>query len=275
MSIEVIYIGGVSFHTYGLVLGLAIVLGLWVAERMVEKYYFSKLLKKEDIEKSVLWIVLFGVLGARLYHVLDYWSYYSQNLNEILAMWKGGLGIYGAILGGLLGGGIFVRISLGSGRQKKLYVKKFNRLLDVVSIGLPLSQAVGRLGNFINQEIYGSPTNLPWGIFIEEKKRLVGYENYEYFHPLFLYEALWNVVGFVILYKMMRNNTLVKSRGNYFIFYLFWYGWGRAMLEPMRLRYWSVWGIPTASLIGICIMVITLLIIIWRRKKDEWTILAD
>ena len=275
MSIEVISIGGVSFHTYGLVLGLAILLGLWVAEKMVEKYYVSNLLNKEDIEKSVLWIILFGVLGARLYHVLDYWSYYSKNLIEILAMWKGGLGIYGAILGGLLGAGIFIRTSLSGGKWDKKMFKKFNELLDVVSVGLPLSQAVGRLGNFVNQEIYGSPTDLPWGIFIEENKRLVGYENYEYFQPLFLYEALWNVVGFMILFGMMKNNILVKSKGNYFIFYLFWYGWGRAMLEPLRLRYWSVWGMPTASVIGVCIMVMTLLIIIWRRKKDEWTILVD
>ncbi len=275
MSIEVISIGGVSFHTYGLVLGLAILLGLWVAEKMVEKYYVSNLLNKEDIEKSGLWIILFGVLGARLYHVLDYWSYYSKNLIEILAMWKGGLGIYGAILGGLLGAGIFIRTSLSGGKWDKKMFKKFNELLDVVSVGLPLSQAVGRLGNFVNQEIYGSPTDLPWGIFIEKNKRMMGYENYEYFQPLFLYEALWNVVGFMILFGMMKNNILVTSKGNYFIFYLFWYGWGRAMLEPLRLRYWSVWGMPTASVIGVCIMVMTLLIIIWRRKKDEWTILVD
>ena len=275
MSIEVVSIGGISFHTYGFVLGLAVVVGLWMAEKVVGRYYASNLLKKEDVEKSVLWIVLFGVLGARLYHVLDYWNYYLKNPGEILAMWKGGLGIYGAILGGLLGAGIFIKVSLGGGKWDKKMFKKFNELLDVVSVGLPLSQAIGRLGNFVNQEIYGSPTDLPWGIFIEENKRLVGYENYEYFQPLFLYEALWNVVGFMILFRMMKNNVLVKSKGNYFIFYLFWYGWGRAMLEPLRLRYWSVWGMPTASVIGVCIMVITLLIIIWRRKKDEWTILVD
>lgn len=275
MSIEVIQIGGISFHTYGFILGLAIVIGLWVTEKVVEKHYVSKLLNKKDIEKSALWVVVLGILGARLYHVLDYWSYYSQNLGEILAIWKGGLGIYGAILGGLVGAGIFVRISLGSGKQRKIYMEKFNGLLDVVSLGLPLSQAVGRLGNFVNQEIYGSPTDLPWGVFIEEDKRLLGYENYEYFHPLFLYEALWNVVGFIILYKMMRKNTLMMGKGNYFIFYLFWYGLGRAVLEPMRLRYWSVWGMPTASVIGICIMMIALLIINKRRKKDEWTILVN
>jgi phosphatidylglycerol:prolipoprotein diacylglycerol transferase len=275
MNLEIFQIGKLTFHTYGLILGLAIVVGMWVAERMVEKYYVSKLLTKKDVERSAVWIVVFGVLGARLYHVIEFWSYYSKNFGEILALWNGGLGIYGAIFGGLLGGALYVRVSLSREESKKTYKEKFYRLLDTVSLGLPLSQAIGRLGNFVNQEIYGSPTNLPWGIYIQEDKRLTGYENYEYFQPLFLYEALWNLIGFLFLWKMMRNKRFVEGKGNYFILYLIWYGIGRAMLEPLRLWYGSIWGIPTASVIGVCIIVIGLIIIIKRRKNNEWKILVN
>ena len=209
-------IGPVAVYWYGILIVLGILAAAYLST------YTAKLWGEDPqlVWDVLVWCVLLGVVGARLYHVVtvppsmgvDRW-YYFRNPLQIFATWKGGLGIYGAVLGGALGIYIVIR------RAKR----DVWRWLDIVAPGVALAQAVGRWGNFINQELYGLPTELPWGIYIEPRFRLSGYEMYERFHPTFFYESMWNLLTCIVLvYLIWRyRERLIPGivTGAYFISY--------------------------------------------------------
>jgi len=156
----------------------------------------------EIVWDALTWVLIFGVIGARLYHVLTPSRYsgittadYLQNPLMILTTWEGGLAMPGAIIGGVLGIYIF-------SKRNKI---KIGTLLDAAAPGIALAQAIGRWGNYINQELYGPPTDLPWGIYIAPQNRLLGYKAFEYFHPLFLYESIWNLLNMFFLHVSARS----------------------------------------------------------------------
>jgi phosphatidylglycerol:prolipoprotein diacylglycerol transferase len=155
--------------------------------------------------------------------VLFQWSYYSQHPSEILAIWRGGIAIHGAILGGILAAVIFSRLKKCS----------FWRLADVVAPSLILGQAIGRWGNFFNSEAFGSPTDLPWKLLIPLDRRPAGYESIGYYHPTFLYESLWNLMVFGLLMTLFVRVPKAK-RGTVFLIYAIAYSCGRFWIEGLR-----------------------------------------
>lgn len=208
-------------HPYGLMISLAIVLAYSVIYLRRKLYGFST----DDLERLFLCIVPLGIIGARTYHVFDKWGYYSQNLGEIIAIWNGGLGIYGAIIGGLAGIIVFIhinniQISKYANKQIKFKPNTLHptpytlyAFLDLIIPGLALGQAIGRWGNFFNHEVFGGPTNLLWGWYIPQQFRPDFWQNYQYFHPTFAYESLWVLVGFIILLileKEVRDKKFFK-----------------------------------------------------------------
>ena len=216
----------------GLMILTGIVMGTWAAGRVA---------RKKDVWGALPWVVIPGVIGARLYHVIDWWWYYGDHLALAPAVWTGGLGIFGGIGGGIVGLWLFCR------KNKQ----DFLGWLDVVAVGLPLGQAIGRWGNWFNQELYGKQTNLPWGVYIEKEAG--------YFHPLFLYESIWNLLVFGIVWRFASWRKWAK--GDLFAIYLSLYGLGRFGLEWLRLESWPVNKIVSLSL------VVLSWVYIWTRHR--------
>ena len=257
----------IQSRMYGLLLGSGVFVGAWVVAKIAKR----EKIDPELVWDGLLWVVVAGVVGARAYHVIDLWSYYSQNLGQVMAVWNGGLGIFGALIGGVLGLLLFVR-------NRGLSSKDILSLLDVAVVGVPIGQAIGRWGNYFNQELYGKPTNLPWGVMIGPENRLVGYESFSKFHPLFLYESLLSLGLFLILwslYRYGRRETLKHydklrasqvqddgfigwkvGSGKFLGIYLAGYGVIRLVLESWRLENWKVGDLPVASIMSVVIIVI-------------------
>jgi len=222
-----------TFRYYGILL---------MSGAVAAAYLTGRLLKSERKDPDIawdglIWVLIFGVIGARLYHVLtpsistvdlgkDV-GYFLTNPLEILNIPAGGLGIPGAIIGGLFGAYLF-------SRRRKI---GFGSLIDAAAPGLALAQAIGRWGNYVNQELYGLPTTLPWGIRIDPRNRLRGYESFERFHPLFLYESILNFINFLILMWFWRNKRDKLKDGDIFLIYLVMYPLQRFLLEYLRLDY--------------------------------------
>ncbi|MBI5356313.1 prolipoprotein diacylglyceryl transferase [Candidatus Collierbacteria bacterium] len=216
-----------GFHWYGLIIGIGILAAIqastWLAKR--------RKIDEEVLWKAAWWALIGGLIGARAYHVLDLWTeIYSFDPISALYIWNGGLGIIGGILGGIIGLFIYYKFII----HHPSSIIHFHSLLDIVFFGLPLGQAVGRLGNWVNQEVYGLPTSLPWGIYINPENRLAGYEQFSRFHPLFAYEALWMVLEFGLMLLAEKTDKLKLIKRSYTGFYLMWYGVGRFWLDFLR-----------------------------------------
>jgi phosphatidylglycerol:prolipoprotein diacylglycerol transferase len=287
-------LGPISVHWYGLVIVFGIILAILIAVRLGKEYK----MKKDDIFDLSFYLIVFGIIGARLYDVGLEWQYYQNNLVDIFKIWNGGLAIHGAIIGGLIVVWGFAATHVGNkpleerskevlilkslsmkqrllhlrGRfamTKKGVVEKFWLLCSLVVPGLALAYAIGRWGNYFNQEIFGYPTNLPWGIPIDLMRRPIGYTSADYFHPTFLYEFLGSLVIFIILILMhlriIRQNKL-KTRSYQLIVlsYLIMYSILRFGIEFIRID-WAptVLGLrwpQIASLIIIAICGVILLL---------------
>jgi len=216
-----------------------------VSGTIIATWFIGRLTKRVDAWELLSYALVGGLLGARLYHVVDFWSYYSQDPLKIFQIWQGGLGIFGGLIGGLVGLKIYSLIS----RLPLL------SLLDLTALGLPLAQAIGRFGNYFNQELYGRPTSLPWGIYITPENRLPTVANFTHFHPLFLYEAVGCFIIFIILVTI-TNFIKTKTRldGVPFFSYIAMYGLLRFLLEPLRIVSWHVGNVDVAQ--GICVIMI-------------------
>jgi len=208
-------------------------------------------------EDALLYVVIGGIMGARLYHVIDYWEFYSTHLTKILALWEGGLGIIGAIGGGLAGLYIYHRLHSSS---------SWWQLVDTATLGLPLGQAIGRIGNFLNQELYGPPTSLSWGIYIDPANRLPGYESFETFHPLFLYESMTSLLLFGVIYLLWKKNLIKVGNGTIFAVYLVGYGLIRFVLEYLRIDPWRLAFLTTAQWLGL-VMILTGITWLYKMRR--------
>lgn len=238
---------------YGIIIATGAMAGILLS-------YLEAKRRHEDtrhISNLVLVILPLGLIGARLYHVIDQWDFYSQH--PLMIFGGAGLGIFGALIGGAIGFIIY------TGWQKLNTL----RWLDIVAPGVILAQAIGRWGNFFNQELYGYPTNLPWGIYIDPGHRLPGYEAYTHFHPLFLYESLWNVSGCAFLLIAGRKWHKRLFNGDIFFMYVMYYSFGRFLLEGLKINVWTIDSIPTARWItGIAFAAFTA-IMIYRHYRHR------
>jgi phosphatidylglycerol---prolipoprotein diacylglyceryl transferase len=249
----VIDIGPFSFHLYGLLVGLALVLGIDLLQRIGLREGISQ----TYLKKVGWWVVISGIVGARLYHVIDFASYYQLYPMQTLEIWRGGLGIWGGIGGGLAGLWLFAR-------RYRLNRHEIGKLLDALALAAPPAQAIGRLGNFVNQELYGLPTTLPWGIPIEVERRLAGYEYVSHFHPLFLYEGLLLMILWFLMRWIYRLERLQFGKGGYLALYFFGYGIIRYFLEPLRIEVWKVGGMRMAQVIALVVILTSF----WYVKRN-------
>lgn len=241
-------IGEVTFHYYGLMIALALIAGLSLATHRARSSHYSR----PEVETAFMWAVIPALIGARLYHVIDNLGYYVLRPFDILAVWQGGLGIYGAIIGAVSG------LVYAAHKQKV----KLLWLLDLFAPSAALGQAIGRWGNFFNQEGYGPPTNLPWKIYIDPARRVPAYADNDFFHPLFLYESLWNLVVFGILMLLARRKL---PEGFIAASYLILYGLGRFVIEFGRLDT-AMWaGVKVAHIISAVFVASGILFMIGRH----------
>lgn len=213
-------VGPFGVHWYGLLLALAILAGYWITGKLAPKQGLAK----DAVSGLYVNALIGGFIGARLYHVITDWGFYGSNPGQIIAVWNGGLAIHGAMLGALL-------VIL-------YYVKRLNlnfwKIADLFALSAILGQAIGRWGNYFNQELFGRPTDSALGIPINLENRPLGFERYEYFHPAFLYESLINVAVFGILLAVFKKQK--RPPGIVFWLYLGLYSAGRSIVESFRIN---------------------------------------
>lgn len=247
---------GLHIYFYGVILALAIIAGTFAAEYTGTKFFE---LKKETIIDLVPYLVLFGILGARLYYCILNYDFYLRFPTEIIAIRHGGISIHGAILGGLAGLLVFAK------RHKISALK----LADVSAVGLALAQSIGRWGNFFNSEAFGRPTELPWKLYIAPQYRPVPYQGYEYFHPAFLYESILDFVIFLILFAVIKYGKNKKS-GNIALIYLILYSAARIIVEHYRIdSVLYIKGIPVAILVSVFIIFIAGIALVIRNLPER------
>ncbi|UCF59984.1 MAG: prolipoprotein diacylglyceryl transferase [Anaerolineaceae bacterium] len=264
MSVDAygIHIGPLYFRFYGMIIMFGAIVATLLARRLLRE-------RGEDTDlvwDGLIWLLIFGLIGARIWHIftpsqslLDQGidtRYYLTHPLAILTTWEGGLGMPGAIAGGVVGLYLFAR-------RRNLNI---SLILDVAAPGVALAQTIGRWGNFINQELYGPPTDLPWKIFIRPENRLDGYKNYEYFHPLFLYESLWNLGNAILLLWLWRKHPQRLKEGDLFLVYLITYPLGRFLLEFLRLDYVPMWGINFNQAFMLLVAIVSGVALVLRHK---------
>ena len=274
--VEGIEIGPLTLRFYGLIIMIGVIAAAALS-------YFEAKRRKMDPEivlDSLTWVVIGGVIGARIWHILTppasmvelgytTW-YYLTHPFAAIAIWRGGLGIPGAVAGGALAFYLY-------SRKNKL---NFGKWADIFAPGLALGQAIGRWGNFINQEVYGSPTDLPWAITIDPEHRLPEFMEYSTYHPLFLYESLFNLANMGFLLWLSRKFEEKLKPGDVFLTYLISYPVFRFFMEFLRLDNSYVGGINANQALMLVIAVLSGGFILWRHrkslfKKDATTIEAD
>jgi prolipoprotein diacylglyceryl transferase len=224
-------IGPLYIHFYGILVMLGALAAAWLSTVEAKR----RKLDPEVIWDMLPWLLIAGIIGARIWHILlppasmiaqgITTGYYLSHPLDAIAIWRGGLGIPGAVIGGLLALFFYAR-------QHKLSMLTW---MDIMAPGLVLAQAIGRWGNFFNQELYGAPSNLPWAIYIDPAHRLPGFENFSRYQPLFLYEFIWNVANATFLLWLGRRFADRLKSGDLFALYVLIYASGRFVLEFLRL----------------------------------------
>lgn len=216
-------LGPITIRWYGLLIASAVMIGITLSQYLAKRRHVDP----DLLGDLVIWLIIGAIPAARLYYVIFEWSRYAQNPERIIAIWEGGIAIHGAIIGGTIATLIFARLKHIS----------FWQLADLVAPSLILGQAIGRWGNFFNSEAFGDPTNLPWKLYIPAEYRPPQFANFEYFHPTFLYESLWNLVVFSLLLFLFFRGLQGKPRlktGTLFLVYLVAYSLGRVWIEGLR-----------------------------------------
>jgi phosphatidylglycerol:prolipoprotein diacylglycerol transferase len=245
-------VGPVVIRWYGILMATSIVVALWLAHRQARR----EGLPADDIISVGQWAILAGLAGARVYEVIFNWEYYGQYPAKIPAVWEGGLAIHGGLIVGPLFG-VWLAYRWGV---------PILRGLDVTAPSWAIGQAIGRWGNFFNEEAFGRPTDLPWKLYISPSHRPPGYTQFEYFHPAFLYESLWDLGVFLALVLWLRPR-LREQPGALFFVYIGLYSIGRFAIEALRLDSFFIGTIrvpQVASLLGVLVALVGLL---WTRRR--------
>ncbi|MBA5728596.1 prolipoprotein diacylglyceryl transferase [Aerococcaceae bacterium INB8] len=249
-----ISIGPIKIYWYGIIIALAMLIGISLATKEAQKLG----LEEDTVVDMALWAIPIGFIGARLYYVLFKWDYYIQNPSEIIAIWNGGIAIYG----GLIAGGLAV---YWFAKRKKMTL---TLLLDILAPSVLLAQSIGRWGNFINQEAHGGAVSrqfletLYLPEFIIEQMNING----TYYHPTFLYESLWSLLGFILLI-ILRNQKGLLRRGEVALSYVIWYSSGRFFIEGMRTD--SLWIgdiMRVSQMLSLVLFISAIILLVYRRR---------
>lgn len=244
-------LGPLEVRWYGVIIALGIILAFIVAQREMVKRGFHP----EYLTDLLIWAVPLAIVGARIYYVIFKWDFYSQNPEKIIQIWNGGIAIHGALIASFLTAYFFT----------KKRGTSFWKLTDVVAPSLLIGQAVGRWGNFMNQEAHGGEVtrtfleNLMLPNWIIEQMYIDG----KYYHPTFLYESVWNIIGVIILISLRKVNL---RRGEIFLLYIIWYSVGRFFIEGMRTdSLYLIGELRTAQVVSLLGIIIALILLVYRR----------
>ena len=241
-------IGPLTAHYYGLIIAVGLLLAVAYACRRSKEFG----LKEDDILDGVLWVTPFAIVCARIYYVAFTWEMYADDPISALYIWEGGIAIYGGVIGAIVGMAVMSRI-------KKV---KFTTVLDLILMVFLLGQAIGRWGNFMNREAFGAATDSFFRMGLFNTKT----DAWEYYHPTFLYESVWNLTGFILLASLAKKR---KYDGQLALGYAAWYGLGRCFIEGLRVD--SLWWGPfrvSQLLAGVtCIAAVSVLV--WQHFRPH------
>ena len=247
-----IHIGTIPIYWYGIIIGMGVFIGLWLAMRESER----RGLDKDLFIDLLIYAVPISIISARIYYVIFQWSYYKENLSDIYKIWNGGIAIHGALIGAVITAIVFARSRNIS----------FWKIADIAAPSLILAQAIGRWGNFINQEAYGGEVSrqflesLMLPDFIINQMYIQG----AYHHPTFLYESLWNLLGFGLLLLLRKVNL---RQGEMFLTYVIWYSIGRFFIEGLRTDSLMLFGeLRMAQVLSLSLVIGGIILLIVRRK---------
>ncbi|MFE0503826.1 prolipoprotein diacylglyceryl transferase [Peribacillus butanolivorans] len=246
-------LGPIQIHWYGLIIGFGVLLGLIIALRESER----RGLDKEIFTDMILFAVPIAIICARIYYVIFQWEYYSQNPGDIIKIWNGGIAIHGALIGSVLTAIVFAKV-------KKV---SFWKLADIAAPSLLLGQAIGRWGNFMNQEAHGGEITRAFLENMHLPEFIINqmYINGTYYHPTFLYESVWNIIGVIILLSLRKVNL---RRGELFLTYVLWYSIGRYYIEGLRTDSLMLTeSLRIAQVISIVLVVVAIALVIFRRVR--------
>ncbi|MDM5220555.1 prolipoprotein diacylglyceryl transferase [Peribacillus sp. NJ11] len=246
-------LGPIQVHWYGLIIGFGVLLGLIIALRESER----RGLDKEIFTDMILFAVPIAIISARIYYVIFQWEYYSQNPGDIIKIWNGGIAIHGALIGAVLTAIVFAKV-------KKV---SFWKLADIAAPSLLLGQAIGRWGNFMNQEAHGGEITRSFLENMHLPEFIINqmYINGTYYHPTFLYESIWNIVGVIILLSLRKVNL---RRGELFLTYVLWYSIGRFYIEGLRTDSLMLTeSLRIAQVISIVLVAVAIALVVYRRVR--------
>lgn len=254
---QVFHVGPLVIHYYGLILALAVLAAYWLARKRASSYGLSS----SQVDTIAVWVIVTGFVGARLFHVLTDLEFYSNNPIQILFVWQGGLAIYGAIIGGVIGLWLAARRYAAS--------VKLLSLLDWLAPSVLLGQIIGRFGNWFNYELFGRATDLPWKMFVPEEFRPELWASYSYFHPLFLYEAVLGTFVLIILFGYVNRRF---KPGSLFFSYLLLYNVVRFFLEWYRLDGIFIGRISVNAIIAAALVIISIIVLrILRHERQTFS----
>ncbi len=243
-------IGPATIYYYGLIIATGLILAVIYGCRRCKKFG----LKEDDILDGVLWVTPFAIICARLYYCVFSWQEFADDPISALYIWNGGIAIYGGVLGAIIGVMVFCK------------VKKMSILatMDLVLLGFMIGQSIGRWGNFFNREAFGAPTDSFFRMGLYNTRT----NAFEYFHPTFLYESVWNLAGFVLLHTLSEKR---KYDGQLALGYAAWYGLGRALIEGLRMDSLYLGSVRVSQLLAAVSCILAASVLIWQhfRPHDE------
>ena len=268
LTMQSLTIGALELRWYSVMILSGLLAGIVLAQREAKRL-------GEDpahvVNIAVLGAVA-GLIGARTYHVVDRWNeVYVHDPVTVFYIWNGGIGIFGAVAGSALALAAYVWWVNRNARAGKPGAKPMDvlRWFDIGAPAFLLGQGIGRWGNFFNQELFGPPTDLPWGIPIDAANRPLQYLGDTHFHPLFLYESLLSLLGVVVILYLARRLAHRLRVGDLLLMYLIWYPAERFVLEFLRTDNWKIGDVPTAQIVSTLLVVASVLALVWWNRPQS------